>query len=189
MILTVDSNAFSALISNHLSIPGDVSIAREFHFNDDRHGAVVPHHELDLVMRLSDGPFVLEAKAWTDVVDKEPVIVFLAKMLDCLASPSTNPPTICTQTQDWPEPGEFLHHHRRFPPAPLAGPCDGIGARREHPRAVVGVLASTVAEIVTMAKNAEIKSWIGTETIDTGNRTEHPRLPVRTTGMFRFDAA
>ena len=38
-------------------------------------------------MRLSDGPCVIEAKAWADVVDKGPVIVFLGKVLDFLAAP------------------------------------------------------------------------------------------------------
>jgi hypothetical protein len=38
-------------------------------------------------MRLSDGPCVIEAKAWIDVVDKDPVIVFLGKVLDFVVAP------------------------------------------------------------------------------------------------------
>lgn len=70
-----------------VGVPGDVSLARELHFYDGRHGAIVPQHEHDLVMRLDDGPCVVEAKAWADVVDKGPVIVFLAKVLDFVAAP------------------------------------------------------------------------------------------------------
>jgi len=70
-----------------VGVPGDVALARELHFYDGRHGAIVPQHELDLVMRLSDGPCVLEAKAWTAVVDKDPIIVFLGKVLDFIATP------------------------------------------------------------------------------------------------------
>jgi hypothetical protein len=70
-----------------VGVPGDVALARELHFHDGRHGAIVPQHELDLVMRLSDGPCVLEAKAWSAVVDKDPIIVFLGKVLDFIASP------------------------------------------------------------------------------------------------------
>jgi hypothetical protein len=70
-----------------VGIPGDVALARELHFHDGRQGAIVPQHEHDLVMRLSDGPCIIEAKAWTDVVDKGPVIVFLGKLLDFLAAP------------------------------------------------------------------------------------------------------
>src|SRR5438132_12977979 len=50
-----------------VGVPGDVALARELHFHDGRHGAIVPQHEHDLVMRLSDGPCVIEAKAWTDL--------------------------------------------------------------------------------------------------------------------------
>ncbi|HUY32268.1 MAG TPA: hypothetical protein VMV69_05770 [Pirellulales bacterium] len=70
-----------------VGVPGDVALARELHFYDGRYGAIVPQHELDLVMRLSDGPCVLESKAWTDVVDKGPVIEFLGKVLDFIAAP------------------------------------------------------------------------------------------------------
>lgn len=70
-----------------VGVPGDVALARELHFHDGRHGAVVPQHELDLVMRLDDGPCVLESKAWRDVVDKDPIIVFLGKVLDFIAAP------------------------------------------------------------------------------------------------------
>jgi len=70
-----------------VGVPGDVALARELHFHDGRDGAVVPQHEHDLVMRLSDGPCVIEAKAWTDVVDKDPIIVFLGKVLDFIAAP------------------------------------------------------------------------------------------------------
>ncbi len=68
-------------------IPGDVALARELHFYDGRHGAIVPQHELDLVVRLDDGPCVLEGKAWRDIVDKDPIIVFLGKVLDFIAAP------------------------------------------------------------------------------------------------------
>jgi len=70
-----------------VGVPGDVALARELHFHEGRHGAMVPQHELDLVMRLDDGPCVLESKAWRDVVDKDPVIVFLGKVLDFIAAP------------------------------------------------------------------------------------------------------
>lgn len=70
-----------------VGVPGDVSLARELHFYDGRHGAIVPQHEHDLVMRLDDGACVVEAKAWADVVDKGPIIVFLAKILDFVAAP------------------------------------------------------------------------------------------------------
>ncbi len=73
-----------------VGIPGDVALARELHFHDGRPGAIVPQHELDLVMRLSEGPCVLEAKAWTAVVDKDPIIVFLGKVLDFIASPRSD---------------------------------------------------------------------------------------------------
>ena len=62
-----------------IGAPGDVALARELHFHDGRDGAIVPQHEHDLVMRLVDGICVVEAKAWTEVVDKGPVIVFLAE--------------------------------------------------------------------------------------------------------------
>jgi hypothetical protein len=70
-----------------LGVPGDVALARELHFHDSRIGAVVPNHELDLVMRLTDGPCILEAKAWSGVVDKDAVIVFLGKVLDFIVAP------------------------------------------------------------------------------------------------------
>lgn len=70
-----------------IGVPGDVSLARELHFHDGRYGAIVPQHEHDLVVRLSDGPCVVEVKAWTDVVDKGPVIEFLGKVLDFIAAP------------------------------------------------------------------------------------------------------
>jgi hypothetical protein len=70
-----------------IGIPGDVALARQLHFHDGRHGALVPQHELDLVIRLNDGPCVLEAKAWREVVDKDPIIVFLGKVLDFIAAP------------------------------------------------------------------------------------------------------
>jgi hypothetical protein len=69
-----------------IGAPGDVSLARELHFHDGRQAAIVPQHEHDLVMRLSDGPCVIEAKAWTEVVDKGPVIEFLGKVLDFVAA-------------------------------------------------------------------------------------------------------
>lgn len=70
-----------------VGVPGDVSLARELHFHDGRDAAIVPQHEHDLVMRLNDGPCVIEAKAWTAVVDKGPVIEFLGKALDFIAAP------------------------------------------------------------------------------------------------------
>jgi hypothetical protein len=70
-----------------IGAPGDVSLARELHLYDDREGAIVPQHEHDLVMRLTDGPCVVEAKAWTSVVDKGPVVEFLGKVLDFIAAP------------------------------------------------------------------------------------------------------
>jgi len=70
-----------------VSTPGDVSLARELHFADGREGAVIPAHELDLILRLEDGACALEAKAWTNVVDKGPVIVFVGKLLDFLSAP------------------------------------------------------------------------------------------------------
>lgn len=70
-----------------IGVPGEIALARELHFTDGRQGAIVPQHEHDLVMRLDDGPCVVEAKAWADVVDKDPVIVFLAKVLDFVAAP------------------------------------------------------------------------------------------------------
>lgn len=70
-----------------VGVPGDIALARELNFHDGRHGAIVPQHELDLVMRLDDGPCVLESKAWRDVVDKDPIIVFLGKVLDFIAAP------------------------------------------------------------------------------------------------------
>jgi hypothetical protein len=70
-----------------VGVPGDVALARELHFYDGRQGAIVPRHEHDLVLRLSDGPCVIEAKAWTDTVDKGPVIVFLGKVLDFILAP------------------------------------------------------------------------------------------------------
>lgn len=71
-----------------IGAPGDVALARELHFHDGRRAAIVPQHEHDLVMRLSDGPCVVEAKAWTDVVDKGPVIEFLGKVLDFVVAPT-----------------------------------------------------------------------------------------------------
>jgi hypothetical protein len=68
-------------------VPGDVAPARELHFHDGRQGAVVPQHELDIVLRHTDGTCVLEAKAWQDVVDKDPLIVFLGKVLDFIVAP------------------------------------------------------------------------------------------------------
>jgi hypothetical protein len=34
-----------------VGVPGDVALARALHFHDERVGAIVPQHELDLVMR------------------------------------------------------------------------------------------------------------------------------------------
>lgn len=82
---------FERLLRAHLEacgVPGDVALARELHCHDGRHGAVVPQHELDLVLQADGHPFVIEAKAWrSGVVDKGPVIVFLAKILDFVAGP------------------------------------------------------------------------------------------------------
>lgn len=71
-----------------IGVPGDVSLARELHFHDGRQAAIVPQHEHDLVLRLSDGPCVIEAKAWMEVVDKGPVIEFLGKVLDFVVAPT-----------------------------------------------------------------------------------------------------
>jgi hypothetical protein len=70
-----------------LGAPGDVALARELHFHDGRQGAIVPQHELDIALKLTDGSYVIEAKAWQNVVDKEPIMVFLAKVLDFLVGP------------------------------------------------------------------------------------------------------
>ena len=70
-----------------VGVPGDVALSRALHFHDGRHGAIVPQHELDLVIRLNDGLCVLEAKAWTGVVDKDPIMVFLGKVLDFIGAP------------------------------------------------------------------------------------------------------
>jgi hypothetical protein len=81
---------FERLLRSRLEaagVPGDVALARELHFHDGRHGAIVPQHESDLVLRLDDGPCVIEGKAWRDVVDKGPIIVFLGKVLDFIAAP------------------------------------------------------------------------------------------------------
>jgi hypothetical protein len=66
---------------------GDVSPPRELGFGDSRDGAIIPTHELDLIVRTSTGSFVLEAKCWRAEVDKDPVIVFLGKVLDFLWNP------------------------------------------------------------------------------------------------------
>jgi hypothetical protein len=70
-----------------IGAPGDVSLSRQLHFHDDRYGAIVPQHEHDLVMCLSDGPCVVEVKAWSYVVDKGPVMEFLGKVLDFIVAP------------------------------------------------------------------------------------------------------
>ena len=70
-----------------VGVPGDVALARELHLYDGRSGAMVPQHEVDLVLRLDDGLCAIESKAWRDVVDKDPIIVFLGKVLDFVAAP------------------------------------------------------------------------------------------------------
>jgi hypothetical protein len=70
-----------------ICLAGDVSAARELGFGDGRSGAIVPSHELDLIVRTSTGSLVLEAKCWQDEVDKDPVIVFLGKVLDFMWNP------------------------------------------------------------------------------------------------------
>ena len=71
---------------------GDVSTIRDLRFGGDGIPAIVPQHELDLILRCDEGKFVLEAKAWSSEVDKEPVIVFLAKVLDFLAGVNMDAP-------------------------------------------------------------------------------------------------
>jgi hypothetical protein len=70
-----------------VGLPGDVALARELHYHDNRHGAMVSQHELDIVLRLEDGPCVIESKAWSDTVDKDAIIILLAKVLDFIAAP------------------------------------------------------------------------------------------------------
>src|SRR5216683_2206496 len=67
---------------------GDISPARELGFGDGRNGAIIPNHELDLVVRIESGNFVLEAKCWQEEVDKDPVIVFLGKVFDFILNPA-----------------------------------------------------------------------------------------------------
>lgn len=65
---------------------GAVALQRDLGLGSDRIGAVVPQHELDIIVRTINGPFVLEAKAWQGDVDKDVVIVFLGKVMDFLAA-------------------------------------------------------------------------------------------------------
>jgi hypothetical protein len=67
---------------------GDVSGIRDLGLGDGIVPVLVPQHEIDLILRCREGKFVLEAKAWAAEVGKEPVIIFLAKVLDFLASSS-----------------------------------------------------------------------------------------------------
>lgn len=85
---------FERLLRSALEVKwavGDISLPREMGFSDGRWGAVIPRHELDLIIRTNSGRLVVEAKAWQHEVDKEAVIVFLAKVLDFLAAPRFEP--------------------------------------------------------------------------------------------------
>lgn len=70
---------------------GEVSGIRDLGIGDGRSAAVVPHHELDLVVRCGPGRFVLEAKAWQGDVGKEEVILFLSKVLDFMSATNFEP--------------------------------------------------------------------------------------------------
>lgn len=76
---------------NDVLLPGQVSGARDLGIGDGRTPAVVPRHELDLILRCDEGRFVIEAKAWQQEAGKEAVIVFLAKILDFMAAPTLEP--------------------------------------------------------------------------------------------------
>jgi hypothetical protein len=72
-------------------LPGQVSGVRDLGMGDGRTPAVVPRHELDLILLCDEGRFVIEAKAWQEEAGKEAVIVFLAKILDFMAAPTFDP--------------------------------------------------------------------------------------------------
>ncbi len=72
-------------------LPGQVSGIRDLGMGDGRTPAVVPRHELDLILRCDEGRFVIEAKAWQAEAGKEAVIVFLAKILDFMAAANVEP--------------------------------------------------------------------------------------------------
>lgn len=78
------------MLENALPL-GHVSHIRELGMGDGRTPAVVPQHELDLILRCHEGRFVVEAKAWEGEVGKEEVIIFLAKTLDFMAARSFDP--------------------------------------------------------------------------------------------------
>ena len=72
-------------------LPGHVSGVRDMGIGDGRTPAVVPRHELDLIVRCDEGRFVIEAKAWHGEVGKEAVVVFLAKILDFMSAATFEP--------------------------------------------------------------------------------------------------
>lgn len=74
-------------------MPGQVSGIRDMGMGDDLVPAIVPRHELDLMLGCEEGRFVVEAKAWQGEVGKEAVIVFLAKILDFMAATGFEPVT------------------------------------------------------------------------------------------------
>lgn len=54
-------------------LPGQVSGIRDLGMGDGRTPAVVPRHELDLILRCDEGRFVIEAKAWQAEADMHEV--------------------------------------------------------------------------------------------------------------------
>ena len=72
-------------------LPGDVSEIRDMGMGRGWTPAVVPRHELDLIVSCHEGRFVIEAKAWQGEVGKEAVIVFLSKILDFMAAVNFEP--------------------------------------------------------------------------------------------------
>ncbi len=85
---------FERLLRNSLELRcpvGDIAPQRDLGLGGGRVGAVVPQHELDLIVRTTNGPFVVEAKAWQGEVDKDVVIVFLGKVMDFLAAATYEP--------------------------------------------------------------------------------------------------
>jgi len=64
---------------------GHTSGIRDLGMGDGRTPAIVRRHELDLILRCREGRLAIEAKAWREEVDKDAVIIFLAKVLDFMA--------------------------------------------------------------------------------------------------------
>jgi len=77
-------------LQNALPI-GHTSHIRDLGMGDGRAPAIVPQHELDIILQCQQGRFVVEAKAWEGEVGKEDVIIFLAKTLDFMAARSFDP--------------------------------------------------------------------------------------------------